>query len=296
MEPNTLSLEEIWDQLSLSHIRVFKVQMVFPSDQHEERNLKDSNSWTGGTESICQINSIDFGVNGMHCKLIDRKVGRQTRTILTKRRKVSLQRKPKTRYATLLYFLLVLLFLTNICCVCFPVSPPSNSSAYLEIASKDVVSPVQHWVPVEATFANLHLKYNILIPSNPTNHCNDAELFVFIAIRSHSFDIRQIIRSAWANPENIGNKTVEKFAIGHLNDELTMQQLFEEQETFNDLILYDHPDEYRQLYIKIHATFNWQQKVCPNVKYIFRADDDIVVDLPRLRYWIDKEMSVAKKR
>ncbi|KAI1703998.1 galactosyltransferase domain-containing protein [Ditylenchus destructor] len=157
------------------------------------------------------------------------------------------------------------------------------------------VSPSHYWKPVEAIFANLHLNYSIFMTSNKTDHCKDAELFVFVTTRPSSFDRRQTIRTTWGSSENIGKKTMLKFVIGQPKRQDAMLALFEEQKAFNDLILYDHPDEYRQLHIKTHAVFKWQQSVCPNVKFIFKADDDTAVDLPRLRYWIMNEMSVVQK-
>ncbi|KAI1693458.1 galactosyltransferase domain-containing protein [Ditylenchus destructor] len=293
MERNAMSLEEIWDQLSLGDSQKFKLQKALLPDQYEECCLKDSNPRNFDTKSVLQMDTIGPVGIGMHCEFTDTKVRRPVRS--NKLRKVSPRRKSKPRYTTIFCVLVVLLFLTNICCVCFPVEPPSNLLADLDNVSKDLVVPAGNWKPVEATFANLHLSYNIFVPSNAKNHCKDAELFVFIAIRPSSFDRRQIIRSTWASPENIGPKTVVKFAIGQPKHQNTIRDLFQEQETFEDLILYDYQDEYLQLHIKIHAAFNWQQSVCPNVKFVFRTDDDAALDLPRLRYWIDKEMSAVQK-
>lgn len=33
---------------------------------------------------------------------------------------------------------------------------------------------------------------------------------------------------------------------------------------------------------------NWQQKYCPNVEFLLKADDDTVVHLQRLNFFIEK--------
>ncbi|KAI1705451.1 galactosyltransferase domain-containing protein [Ditylenchus destructor] len=149
--------------------------------------------------------------------------------------------------------------------------------------------PSAHWNTVEAEFANIQLNYNIYVPIN-SNYCNNADLFVFVPTWPSSFERRQVIRDTWASSENTGEKVVVKFVIGKPEDPNLSTDLLEEQEKHDDLILYGHPDEIQELHIKMHAAFKWQQIVCPDVKFIFRANDDTVVDIPRLQFWIDKEM------
>ncbi|KAI1695381.1 galactosyltransferase domain-containing protein [Ditylenchus destructor] len=155
--------------------------------------------------------------------------------------------------------------------------------------------PSAHWNTVEADFANLNLNYNIYVPTI-SNYCDNAELFVFVPTSPSSFERRQVIRDTWASSENTEEKVVVKFVIGKPEDPNMSTDLLEEQKKHDDLILYDHPDEIQEMHIKMHAAFKWQQIVCPDVKFIFRADDDTVVDLPRLQFWIDKEMSDVHKK
>ncbi|KAI1720691.1 galactosyltransferase domain-containing protein [Ditylenchus destructor] len=136
-----------------------------------------------------------------------------------------------------------------------------------------------------AVFANLDIPYNISIPSPGTDPCGNATLFVFIPTRPQSFDIRTAIRTSWAS--NLEPNTVVHFIVGVPNDPELLTLLLGEWNMFNDLILFDIPDTYLNLYLKIHAALTWQQNFCSNAKFILKTDDDTVVDISRLNTWID---------
>ncbi|KAI1701997.1 hypothetical protein DdX_15781 [Ditylenchus destructor] len=147
-----------------------------------------------------------------------------TLSIVVKRCLGKVSGRTKMRYAKILCILLTILFLANIPDVFFPVNSPSNSTDDFNHDRKDFVLK-----PIDANFANHRLRYNIFVPPNETNQCKNAELLVSIAIQPDSFEKREVIRSTWANPENIGKKIVVKFAIGRPKDQWTMSVLFEEQ-------------------------------------------------------------------
>ncbi|KAL7071727.1 hypothetical protein ACQ4LE_009181, partial [Meloidogyne hapla] len=70
----------------------------------------------------------------------------------------------------------------------------------------------------------------------------------------------------------------------------------EELIKFDDLIIYDIDDSYRNLYLKVYVAFQWQQIFCSNTQYILKTDDDTIVDFDRLLWWIDNDFAhrVAK--
>uniref|UniRef100_A0A914MN90 Hexosyltransferase n=1 Tax=Meloidogyne incognita TaxID=6306 RepID=A0A914MN90_MELIC len=37
------------------------------------------------------------------------------------------------------------------------------------------------------------------------------------------------------------------------------------------------------------AAYQWQQKFCSNAEFVMKTDDDTIVDLPRLEFWIEKK-------
>ena len=36
---------------------------------------------------------------------------------------------------------------------------------------------------------------------------------------------------------------------------------------------------------------NWQQAYCPDIEYLLKTDDDTVVNINRLQYWINKDFN-----
>ncbi|KAH7722094.1 Glycosyl transferase [Aphelenchoides avenae] len=108
--------------------------------------------------------------------------------------------------------------------------------------------------------------------------------------------MRQAIRNSWA--KEAGNQFLVRFIIGQNSTDNVGEALKSEQQKFGDLILYDLPDTYENLYLKIHAAMSWQQTFCPEVEYWLKTDDDTVVDLKRLLHWIqshfDDELKLGK--
>uniref|UniRef100_A0A915EML9 Hexosyltransferase n=1 Tax=Ditylenchus dipsaci TaxID=166011 RepID=A0A915EML9_9BILA len=145
----------------------------------------------------------------------------------------------------------------------------------------------------EIKFSNIHIIYKMAVFPSDKHFCENAFLFVFIPTRPSSFEIREAIRSSWVGdrPSNV----VAKFIIGMTEDSEVFDLLLDEQNMFGDLILYDIEDNYANLYLKVHAAFNWQQAYCGKAEYILKTDDDTIVDLHRLLYWIEHDMSIRQQ-
>uniref|UniRef100_A0A915DSX4 Hexosyltransferase n=1 Tax=Ditylenchus dipsaci TaxID=166011 RepID=A0A915DSX4_9BILA len=143
------------------------------------------------------------------------------------------------------------------------------------------------WKEVQVKFANLDHSYKISVPAN-SYVCKNASLFVFVSTRTTSFAIREGIRNSYA--KNLAEGIAFRFVIGQADNIETIHQILEEQEKFGDLILYDVHDNYEMLYFKTYSALLWQQTFCSNVKFVMKLDDDVIIDLQRLQYWIDKKM------
>lgn len=100
----------------------------------------------------------------------------------------------------------------------------------------------------------------ILIHSAPTN-----------------FQKRITVRETWGQKSS---KSRIFFVLGATNSTSLQNQLFEENEQYNDLIQGNFLDSYRNLTYKHVMSLKWFVNNCPNVKFLLRADDDIFVNLP----------------
>uniref|UniRef100_A0A183BUQ6 Hexosyltransferase n=1 Tax=Globodera pallida TaxID=36090 RepID=A0A183BUQ6_GLOPA len=135
-------------------------------------------------------------------------------------------------------------------------------------------------------FSNFLLNYSII---NPPKCEADTNLFIFVPSRPEAQYRRQQIRESWAADLKRENATL-RFVVGWpLRYEFDL--LLEEFLTFSDLILYDVEDTYANLYVKVYVSFQWQQRFCRNAKFVLKTDDDAVVDVERLSWWIDHEFA-----
>uniref|UniRef100_A0A7E4VP84 Hexosyltransferase n=1 Tax=Panagrellus redivivus TaxID=6233 RepID=A0A7E4VP84_PANRE len=86
------------------------------------------------------------------------------------------------------------------------------------------------------------------------------------------------------------------FIVGFTPDSTVRQSLKQENSKYGDIVFMDIVDDYNNLSLKTGALMQWQQKHCPNVNYLVKADDDIAVDLDRLLHFMrtdfDKTASV----
>lgn len=57
------------------------------------------------------------------------------------------------------------------------------------------------------------------------------------------------------------------------------------------MVRYDYKDSYRNLVVKTHAAFEWFHWNCQEVKYLIKADEDAVLHLQRIDYFIEKEFN-----
>lgn len=74
-----------------------------------------------------------------------------------------------------------------------------------------------------------------------------------------------------------------------------MQLVFESNQ-FDDLVRYDYKDSYRNLVVKTHAAFEWFRWNCRDAKYLIKADEDAVLHLQRIDYFIKEEFkSISEK-
>uniref|UniRef100_A0A915EMH5 Hexosyltransferase n=1 Tax=Ditylenchus dipsaci TaxID=166011 RepID=A0A915EMH5_9BILA len=144
----------------------------------------------------------------------------------------------------------------------------------------------------EIKFSNIHIIYKMAVFPSDKHFCENAFLFVFIPTRPSSFEIREAIRSSWVGDRPIG--VAVKFVVGLPKNAEVFDAMLEEQNVFGDLIMYDIEDTYENLILKVHAAFNWQQAYCAKAEYILKTDDDTIVDLHRLLYWIERDIAHYK--
>ncbi|KAI6185775.1 Beta-1,3-galactosyltransferase 5 isoform X2 [Aphelenchoides besseyi] len=149
-------------------------------------------------------------------------------------------------------------------------------------------------VKFEMKFANFNLTYEMKQPKIEV--CNNISFLVLVISRPDGFYAREMIRRTWMNDLDKPSDYRVLFIVGHRGDPDLNKLLDEEQRQFGDVIRYSAEDTYERLYVKVHAAFSWQQKFCPQARYLLKTDDDTVVDLGRMNYFVQTEFNALLKK
>ncbi|KAI6237954.1 Beta-1,3-galactosyltransferase 1-like isoform X4 [Aphelenchoides besseyi] len=148
-------------------------------------------------------------------------------------------------------------------------------------------------VKFEMKFANFNLTYEIKQPKIEV--CNNISFLVLVISRPDGFYAREMIRRTWMNDVDKPSDYRVLFIVGRREDSALNKLLDEEQQKFGDVIRYSAEDKYELLHVKVHAAFSWQQKFCPQARYLLKTDDDTVVDLSRMDHYVQTEFNPLLK-
>ncbi|KAL7075990.1 hypothetical protein ACQ4LE_004477 [Meloidogyne hapla] len=154
-------------------------------------------------------------------------------------------------------------------------------------------------------FKNMENHYSLQEPREPPCN-NDTRVFILVLSRRESYINREAIRLTWLKDRP--NGTVLRFFIADQNvnknhrgdfqtDKVSPFKLkkfvHQEHKHYDDTIfLKGIPDTYANLHLMVHAALQWQQEFCPQARYIMKTDDDTVVQLERLFFWIKIKFDV----
>ncbi|UJR33567.1 hypothetical protein I4U23_021005 [Adineta vaga] len=136
-------------------------------------------------------------------------------------------------------------------------------------------------------------------PSKPIcNYPNDTEHFMVIVVlsRAINFDYRQVIRATWGRngkykTSKIHIQTV--FFVG--TDDNVQTAIRDEQAMFNDVVEIGIPENYPFVAHKELASLLWTRYYCPLARIVFRADDDILLDIFLLSNYIEEDVDFHTK-
>ncbi|CAI2354442.1 unnamed protein product [Caenorhabditis sp. 36 PRJEB53466] len=136
-----------------------------------------------------------------------------------------------------------------------------------------------------AQFKDQNHSYEFLtIPKRPCT--NNTKLQITILSTAGNFEIRQAIRSTWANPNNsehLANNDVRiSFIISKSDNEFLNSALQKEIDTFDDLIVTTLYESYELLTLKVHALLAYKHTFCDSADFQLKIDDDMAVDMDAL--------------
>ena len=116
---------------------------------------------------------------------------------------------------------------------------------------------------------------------NSANAC-DGWVDIIICVHSHPahFVWRNIIRRTWANQTNWHKHRVKAvFFTGIVSGNYSVQALLQNESIiYNDIVQSEFEDTYRNLSFKALSVLSWVSNYCQNSTYVFKTDDDIIVN------------------
>ncbi|OQV12059.1 putative Beta-1,3-galactosyltransferase 1 [Hypsibius exemplaris] len=114
----------------------------------------------------------------------------------------------------------------------------------------------------------------------------DKKYLGVIAVHSsaNNFVNRKLIRETWGNPANLAQYKFALLFFIARNDSKAIDDdamLRDETEQYQDIIQEDFPDQYNHMTFKQIAVLKYLTEKCSNLNYnyLFKTDDDIVMDL-----------------
>ena len=128
--------------------------------------------------------------------------------------------------------------------------------------------------------------------TQPTLHTNSTSIFLLVLITSgvdklHS-ERRNSIRNTWGDKSiKSGRRNWERvFVIGKALDAERSEEIRQEAAFFEDILVLNMTDSYKNLVIKILSEMLWSL-IHVNPRFILKTDDDVYVRVPRLLSWLD---------
>ncbi|KAI5730465.1 hypothetical protein M8J76_013909 [Diaphorina citri] len=114
--------------------------------------------------------------------------------------------------------------------------------------------------------------------------CLDTVYLVLIHSAPYNYDKRRLIRNTW------GTRVSVYFFIGE-TDPSNQTRLDIESETYHDIVQGRFWDSYRNLTYKHTMVFKWVVYNCPHVKYVFKLDDDVFMNVIQLDELLTRTLS-----
>ena len=101
-------------------------------------------------------------------------------------------------------------------------------------------------------------------------------LIVYILSNVMNFERRKLIRSTWATPIE---GTCYIFIVGTISEHQSTQLLLNnEKQQYHDIVQIVHNESYANVIYKELAALEWTRQFYPFIPYLFKTDDDLIVD------------------
>jgi beta-1,3-galactosyltransferase 1 len=140
---------------------------------------------------------------------------------------------------------------------------------------------------VNNTIVNSHNYTYTLNPEKRICYNQNVNILIYIHSSPKNFKYRQFVRETWSNRVLFPNiRTV--FMMGLTNDSQVNNLLIYEFNEYGDIVQENFLDTYRNLTIKAVMALKWIKDYCPNVYYIVKLDEDVLMNTFALLDYVDE--------
>ena len=173
-------------------------------------------------------------------------------------------------------------------------STRSNKSSHIK-GMNSTLKPIHYFDTL--TLDAIVNPYNFQYILNNQTLCRSTQNLTYLIIVHSAPGNRQRrlgFRQTWAQPDLFSQFPSRlAFFLARFKDSGRVKQaeIRDESEQYGDIIQADFMDSYKNLTYKAMLSMKWISDYCQNVKYIFKSDDDVYVNMPLLLRRLTTEFS-----
>ena len=124
--------------------------------------------------------------------------------------------------------------------------------------------------------ADARLQIRLGSSSNLTVCRTNDYLIIYVLSTVGNTQQRKAIRSTWGSKQG---GVCFVFILGQTHNTGTTQIFIDQEKNqYHDIVQIDHAESYANLVYKEVAALQWTQRVHPTIPYLFKTDDDLIVD------------------
>ncbi|XP_062442618.1 UDP-GlcNAc:betaGal beta-1,3-N-acetylglucosaminyltransferase 9 [Rhea pennata] len=119
--------------------------------------------------------------------------------------------------------------------------------------------------------------------------------FLLIAIKSvvEDFDRREIVRKTWGREGLVNREQIQRvFLLGTPKNRTALATwetlIHQESQAYRDILLWDFMDTFFNLTLKEIHFLNWAAEFCSSVKFIFKGDADVFVNVENIVDFLER--------
>jgi hypothetical protein len=149
----------------------------------------------------------------------------------------------------------------------------NKSSETLTIKLSDVTKNIKN-----SSIIYLHVQLDLTLN---TAICQENDyLIIYVLSTVMNIQRRKVIRSTWASKQT---GVCFVFILGQvpsltINSDEIQLKINNERKEYQDIIQINHNESYANVVYKEIAALQWSQYFYPNIPYLFKTDDDLIVD------------------